>query len=115
MFNLIFLTLSLFQLLFHLKINLSFISFHFFISKLLRKRFYFISCFKNLRFLSFMSAAYSAVNHRKFCTLNFVYTTWPIEANHTYCAIFCSPSPWNYNTNYRSYYSSMPSLKVYIF
>ena len=40
-------TLRFFNL-FHLKINLSFISFQFFISKLFRRHFYFISYFKNL-------------------------------------------------------------------
>ena len=42
------LTLSLFQILFHLKNNLSFISFHFFILNIIGKRFCFISYFKNL-------------------------------------------------------------------
>ena len=85
---------TFFQLLFHLKSNLSFISFQFFISKLLRKRFCLISCFKHLIWacgpsvlvptlcmISF-STFISAVNHWKFCTLKFVYNTWLIEANH---------------------------------
>ena len=38
----------IFQIQFHLKINLSFVLFQILISNLLRKRFCFISCFKNL-------------------------------------------------------------------
>ena len=86
MFNFNF-KINLKLLLFHLKIDISFISFQFFISNLLRKGFCFISCLKNLIWACGQwvptQTLLSAVNHWKFCTLSFVHNVWPIEANHT--------------------------------